>query len=427
MTTRSTHRDPRNIITPDAFEVAEELLGTPLAAPSRRLFALLIELTVVGLFTLVTSDFALVLGVVATIFFIRAGFKRTTVKGSVFGRAMRFSVGCLGIFIGVVTTLVWAAFGFNIGFGDDGSDDEDPVPLISAVSGIPFAGAFAGLITEAMFANVDDLQEAEDQVSDFIEVAEEIGAEADEILGLLLAAVPDDAPWANDAEAAFTRLVMGSPNQRSVLAAELTDDEVASIEEAVAAYSIGEALDMYSSLLEDDLADEPEDGAAAFRFAVLADRLAGDIESDTISGLTTRIEEAEDARARAERQLATAQQQLTESSGGVFGTLRSFVGELSFGVGWWTLYITIFLSWWKGQTVGKRMMGIRVVRLDGEPITWWVAFERVGGYAAGFATGLLGFAQVFWDANRQGIHDRIVGTVVIVDGADKVADWESAL
>ena len=50
-----------------------------------------------------------------------------------------------------------------------------------------------------------------------------------------------------------------------------------------------------------------------------------------------------------------------------------------------------------------------------------------GGYAAGFATVLPGFAQVFWDANRQGIHDRIVGTVVIMDGAEKVADWESAL
>ena len=89
--------------------------------------------------------------------------------------------------------------------------------------------------------------------------------------------------------------------------------------------------------------------------------------------------------------------------------------------------MTVFLSWWNGQTVGKKLMGIRVVRLDGEPITWWVAFERAGGYAAGFATGLLGFAQVWWDANRQGIHDRIVGTVVIVDKAEKVIDWESAL
>lgn len=64
MTTGSTRRDPRNIITPDAFEVAEELLGTPLALPSRRLFALLIDLVLVGFLTLVTSSFALVLGVV---------------------------------------------------------------------------------------------------------------------------------------------------------------------------------------------------------------------------------------------------------------------------------------------------------------------------------------------------------------------------
>jgi uncharacterized RDD family membrane protein YckC len=91
------------------------------------------------------------------------------------------------------------------------------------------------------------------------------------------------------------------------------------------------------------------------------------------------------------------------------------------------LYMTVFLSWWNGQTIGKRMLGLRVVRLDGEPINWWVAFERCGGYIAGFATGLLGFAQVYWDANRQGIHDRIVGIVGIRERAAKVEDWESAL
>jgi uncharacterized RDD family membrane protein YckC len=103
------------------------------------------------------------------------------------------------------------------------------------------------------------------------------------------------------------------------------------------------------------------------------------------------------------------------------------VDELGFGFGWASLYMTLMLSWWNGQTIGKRLLRIRVLRLDGEPITWWVAFERAGGYAAGFATGLLGFAQVFWDANRQAIHDRIVGTVVVLDGAPKALDWESAL
>ena len=60
-------------------------------------------------------------------------------------------------------------------------------------------------------------------------------------------------------------------------------------------------------------------------------------------------------------------------------------------------------------------------------MTWWAAFERAGGYAAGFATGLLGFAQVYWDANRQCIHDRISGTVVVQDGAPKVLDWQDAI
>ena len=115
------------------------------------------------------------------------------------------------------------------------------------------------------------------------------------------------------------------------------------------------------------------------------------------------------------------------SQAGLLGNLRGFIDELGFGFGWASLYLTFMLSWWKGQTVGKRLLGIRVLRLDGEPVTWWTAFERAGGYAAGFATGLLGFAQVYWDANRQAIHDRIVGTVVVREGAPKVTDWESAL
>jgi uncharacterized RDD family membrane protein YckC len=56
-----------------------------------------------------------------------------------------------------------------------------------------------------------------------------------------------------------------------------------------------------------------------------------------------------------------------------------------------------------------------VVRLDGSPLGLWFSLERFGGYAAGVATGLLGFVQVYWDPNRQGIHDRIARTVVVRD------------
>ncbi|MDT8340111.1 MAG: RDD family protein [Longimicrobiales bacterium] len=103
--------------------------------------------------------------------------------------------------------------------------------------------------------------------------------------------------------------------------------------------------------------------------------------------------------------------------GGFAALLRDIWEETGSAVGIWSLYFTAVVTLSNGYTPGKRALGIRVVRLDGEPFTWWTAFERAGGYAAGFATGLLGFAQVFWDPNRQCVHDRIVGTAVVVAGA----------
>jgi hypothetical protein len=101
---------------------------------------------------------------------------------------------------------------------------------------------------------------------------------------------------------------------------------------------------------------------------------------------------------------------------GIRASLRALAEDLGLGFGWGALYFTFWLTLWRGRTPGKRLLGLRVVRLDGRPIGWWNAFERYGGYAAGFATGLLGFAQVYWDANRQASHDKIASTVVILDG-----------
>jgi hypothetical protein len=59
------------------------------------------------------------------------------------------------------------------------------------------------------------------------------------------------------------------------------------------------------------------------------------------------------------------------------------------------------------------------------PVTWWHTFERAGEYAAGVATGTLGFLQIYWDPNHQAIHDKVAGTVVIWDGVPKVPrNWD---
>lgn len=89
------------------------------------------------------------------------------------------------------------------------------------------------------------------------------------------------------------------------------------------------------------------------------------------------------------------------------------VQDLGLSFGWAALYFSVMLSRYKGQTIGKRILGIRVIRLDGNPLSLWNSFERYGGYGAGIATGLLGFIQIYWDPNRQAIHDKISGTVVI--------------
>ncbi|WP_267962078.1 RDD family protein [Shewanella sp. AS1] len=92
---------------------------------------------------------------------------------------------------------------------------------------------------------------------------------------------------------------------------------------------------------------------------------------------------------------------------------KGILDDLGLGFGWAAFYFTVFIAWFDGQTLGKKLLNIRVIRLDAAPISLWAAFGRYGGYGAGFATGLLGFMQIYWDANRQAIQDKISATVVI--------------
>lgn len=98
-----------------------------------------------------------------------------------------------------------------------------------------------------------------------------------------------------------------------------------------------------------------------------------------------------------------------------FAWLQGLVEDLGLGFGWAAFYFTMFTALWYGQTPGKKLFSIRVVQLDGTLLSVWDSFGRYGGYGAGIATGLLGFAQIFWDPNRQAIHDKISSTIVVND------------
>ena len=100
-----------------------------------------------------------------------------------------------------------------------------------------------------------------------------------------------------------------------------------------------------------------------------------------------------------------------------FAWLQGLIEDLGIGFGWAAFYFTMFTAIWYGQTPGKKLLSIRVIQLDGTELSIWDSFGRYGGYGAGIATGLLGFAQIYWDPNRQAIHDKISATIVINDKA----------
>lgn len=90
---------------------------------------------------------------------------------------------------------------------------------------------------------------------------------------------------------------------------------------------------------------------------------------------------------------------------------REAGGFVGFLIG--VAYHWFFLTQQNGQTPGKRMMGIRVVRKDGQPIDAATVIVRyVGYYVNTFILGI-GWLWALWDADHQGIHDKLAGTIVV--------------
>jgi len=66
-----------------------------------------------------------------------------------------------------------------------------------------------------------------------------------------------------------------------------------------------------------------------------------------------------------------------------------------------------------GRTPGKMVMGLKVVRSNGEELTPGFSFLRWVGYQVSRIFLMLGFLWAAFDARKQGWHDKIADTVVI--------------
>jgi len=96
--------------------------------------------------------------------------------------------------------------------------------------------------------------------------------------------------------------------------------------------------------------------------------------------------------------------------------MNLLMGRFAGVLGWSGLFVAWFTLWpWVtgGRSPGKALLRLRVVRLEGGKLGLWDCFGRAAGYGASAGTLFLGFLEAIWHLNRQAIHDKIAGTVVV--------------
>ncbi|HSG80977.1 MAG TPA: RDD family protein [Gemmatimonadota bacterium] len=364
-----TGLDPRDIITPDAFSVAPELLGTPLARPWRRGVAMGVDLLLISIIAGLGLSW-LLLFIAVTFLAGRAAIRPSKSSMRKGARWSLFGSLSLVAFIAALITgyetvadldpMSWGAFQVEEAGDNAGTGEE--VGFMDAIGTATDVAAIQGADTPA---------ELEQATSRFVDRLERLGAQPDAINEALAGlAEKRDEPWAKDA-------ILSAIDESADL-----DRTSGSADSLVIAYS--NALQSGDTIVVRALRDP------------LAESFAGE-----------RIAALEGEKAELESQLEDQQGR------GLIQLLLRILNEVGIDIGWSALFFTLFPVIWKGRTPGKRLMRIRIVRLDGKPIGWWAALNRFGGYAASTFTGLLGFFEMFWDDNRQALQDRIASTVVV--------------
>ena len=84
--------------------------------------------------------------------------------------------------------------------------------------------------------------------------------------------------------------------------------------------------------------------------------------------------------------------------------------EISFflAIAYYTLAVSLFST-----TIGKRLLGLYVLRRDGSKIGFPKAFSRYLAYIPSYLLLGIGFLMIGFSRDKRGLHDRICDTVVI--------------
>ncbi|MDO8473454.1 MAG: RDD family protein [Dehalococcoidia bacterium] len=87
------------------------------------------------------------------------------------------------------------------------------------------------------------------------------------------------------------------------------------------------------------------------------------------------------------------------------------------------VFSIFYFPWfWRhgGQTPGKRALGIKLIRTDARPLAWRASWVRFLGYVVCTAGIGVPFIMVAFDSRKQGPHDKMARTYVIMVPKKKV-------
>ncbi|MEJ2548341.1 MAG: RDD family protein [Gemmatimonadota bacterium] len=380
--------DPRRTITPDAFSVAPGLLGIPLASPWRRLAAILIDLTLIALLANARAVF-FALAAAGFLFWVAVRGR----KDSEVSVAKRTGLGCFGSLVLFSAILVMFGPGLvpddAVLFEAEGPGGR-PVPVsIGAV------GDLLELVTDA------DTADAVAAAERLVDRYRESGMSREEMYDLV-SSLEEDSPE-NEELAEMLREVI----RRSVPVS------AAGATGADGAESSDESIPLDRSLAALVSAVQAGDSTAVDS---LREPVVAELAAPELGERERRIRSLRDENEQLEREIEEARARLeAEEERGIRRTITNLLDEFGLGLGWSGLYFTFLTAFLRGRTPGKRLLNVRVVRLDGKPLGYWASFERFGGYAASLFTGFEGFLRILWDANRQGLEDKLAETVVVMD------------
>jgi len=456
---RTPGRDPRDIVTEYAFEVDPDLLGVPLAGGFRRLLSMLADLGLLALifpFKAILDSLVggvtdvLVAGLAAWVLW-RLGEERK--EPSLASHVITWGGRAIAGFIALV-----AATSFVVGLFEQSPADnvrrwgDRARQVAAAVQGDSAPGADAWQEGAEARDSLEALLEREMDGGPAGDSADAFLSSGIQALGTTGRGGRGDG---SGGDVELGDILSGAVGVGQIVA--LGRD----VQRLTEASSAGEAQPVADRLalrlqrmgidpgqVEAALQEEIESSADTLRpwMSEVLERAAGRVDSlasarraqgDSLLALWIRAREAGDtARAEALRpelvtvlaadsleelreareeneELEQRVDELTTAEGYLQRLLDRILDDLGIGFGSAALFFTVAVRLFGGRTPGKKLLGTRVVRLNGEPLSWWDSFSRFGGYLIGPVTGFLGWLQVFWDPNRQAIHDRIAGTVVI--------------